>query len=161
MESIWKPGLGIEKFVLDIYLVLYYQRTLGVKLVMPSWGILWIQQNAKRSLIEDRIASFLNNWPHCQFATEVFFSRTYSGSYWASQRRRGAANLRSPVNWAPCGRFRPHCPALFHVELMYSVPLSHQVISSCSQLWWNKRGHPTNCSDKSRFHKKTNFHMEY
>ena len=34
VKSIWKPGFGTEKFVFDVYLVLYYQRTLGVKLVM-------------------------------------------------------------------------------------------------------------------------------
>ena len=36
VKSIWKSGFGTEKFVFGIYLVLYYQLTLGVELVMPS-----------------------------------------------------------------------------------------------------------------------------
>ena len=81
---------------------------------------------------------------------EFLFSENQSDS--TPGALAGGANLRSPVNGAPYGRFGPHCPTPFflHVELMYPVPLSHHVISSHFQLWWNKLPWQINISQKRR-----------
>jgi len=78
---------------------------------------------------------------------EFLFSENQSDS--TPGALAGGANLRSPVNWAPYGRFRPHCPAPFCMLSWCTRSHCHitssHLVPNCGE---------TNCRDKSIFHKK-------